>query len=46
MLFTVLMNTIRKIIMIMFGNKTKNNVIKCIRFNFRIAIHLADNIYT
>ena len=30
----------------MIGNKTKNNEIKCIKFNFRIAIYLADNIYT
>jgi len=45
-LFTASMITIRKIIMITIGNKTEINVIKCIKFNFRIAIHFPDNIYT
>jgi len=37
MFFTVLMNTIKKIMMIMIGNS--------IKFNFRIAVHVPDDIY-
>ena len=43
MFFTVLMDTIKKIIKIVIGNKIKNK--NCIKCNFRIAIHNPDDIY-